>query len=71
MNTNKTGTPSNDGVGQRLEHVGERIGEIKADVARSLGTRVKTLGALIKEHPFAATGVGLGLGYLAGRLLHR
>lgn len=43
----------------------------KDDVARDLGMRVKALGALIKDHPFAAAGIALGIGYLTARLLHR
>jgi ElaB/YqjD/DUF883 family membrane-anchored ribosome-binding protein len=69
--TNKTEIQSNDGIGQRIGQVGERFVEIKNDVARQLGTRVDSLGGLIKDHPFAAAGIGLGIGYLIARLLHR
>jgi len=68
---NKTGTQVDDSVGQRIEHAGERLVEIKNDVARSVGTRVKSLGALIEDHPFAALAIGVGIGYLAARVLHR
>jgi ElaB/YqjD/DUF883 family membrane-anchored ribosome-binding protein len=37
----------------------------------TIGTRVDSLGALIRQHPFAAAGIGLGIGYLVARLLHR
>jgi hypothetical protein len=68
---NKSGTHVDDSVGQRIEQAGERIVEIKNEVTRSVGTRVKSLGALIKDHPFAALGIGLGIGYLAARVVHR
>ena len=68
--TNKTDS-SADSIGQRLQDAGERFVEIKDDVANNLGKRVDSLGALIKKHPLAALGVGLGIGYLIARLLHR
>jgi ElaB/YqjD/DUF883 family membrane-anchored ribosome-binding protein len=68
--TNKTASPS-DGIGQRLQDAGDRFVEIKDDVANRLGKRVDSLGAIMKEHPLAAVGVGLGIGYLIARILHR
>jgi ElaB/YqjD/DUF883 family membrane-anchored ribosome-binding protein len=69
--TNKTGNHSDANIGHRIEQAGERFVELKDGVAKRLGTRVDSLGALIKEHPFAAAGLGLGIGYLAARLFHR
>jgi ElaB/YqjD/DUF883 family membrane-anchored ribosome-binding protein len=69
--TNKTGNRGDDGIGPRIEQAGDRLVEIKHEVAKQLGTRVESLGALIREHPFAAAGIGLGIGYLTARLLHR
>jgi len=69
--TNKTGNHPEDTIGQRLQDAGERFVEIKEDVANNLGRRVDSLGALIKEHPLAALGIGFGIGYLIARLLHR
>jgi ElaB/YqjD/DUF883 family membrane-anchored ribosome-binding protein len=40
---------------------------LKDDLAK----RVDTLGTLVKTHPFAALGVGFGIGYLLARLAHR
>ena len=70
-NTSKTATHSDDGIAQRIEHAGDRIAEIKDEVAKHVGSRVESLGALITKHPFAAMGIGLGIGYLTARLLHR
>jgi ElaB/YqjD/DUF883 family membrane-anchored ribosome-binding protein len=69
--TNKTTMQSDDGIGQRIEHAGERFVQIKDDVAKNLGTRVRSMGALIKDHPFAAAGIALGIGYLTARIIHR
>jgi ElaB/YqjD/DUF883 family membrane-anchored ribosome-binding protein len=68
--TNTTGSPA-DSIGQRLQDAGERFAEIKDDVASNLGKRVDSLEALLRKHPLAALGVGLGIGYLIARLLHR
>jgi ElaB/YqjD/DUF883 family membrane-anchored ribosome-binding protein len=70
MTTNKTGS-SSDGIGQRLHETGDRFIELKQDVARRVGKRVDSLGAIMKEHPLAAVGVGLGIGYLIARIVHR
>lgn len=69
--TNKTGNHGGEAISQRIEQAGDRLVEIKDHVTKSLGTRVESLGALIKDHPFAAAGIGLAIGYLAARLLHR
>ena len=69
--TNKTGDHPDDSIGPRLQDAGERFVEIKDDVANNLGSRVDSLGALIKRHPLAALGIGFGIGYLLARLLHR
>jgi ElaB/YqjD/DUF883 family membrane-anchored ribosome-binding protein len=69
--TNKTDIHNDDRTGQRIEQAGDRLGEIKQEVTRSLGTRIESLGRLIKDHPFAAAGIGVGIGYLAARILHR
>jgi ElaB/YqjD/DUF883 family membrane-anchored ribosome-binding protein len=68
---NEIGNRGDDSIGERIEQAGERFVEIKHEVAKQLGTRVESLGGLIKEHPFAAAGIGLAIGYLAARLLHR
>ena len=70
-NTNKTGNHGDESIGQRIEQASDRFIEIKDNVTKNLGPRVESLGALIKEHPFAAAGIGLAIGYLTARLLHR
>jgi hypothetical protein len=39
------------------------------NAAEKLAERVDVLGALIRKHPLAATGIGFGLGYLIARLV--
>jgi len=68
---NKPGVQSDDSLGQQVEQAGDRAVEIKDEIARQLAARVESLGTLIREHPFAAAGIGFGIGYLVARLLHR
>lgn len=51
----------------RFTELQENVAKLKEDVAK----RVDSLGTLMKAHPFAALGVGLGLGYLIARIVHR
>jgi len=60
MTTSKTATQGDD-----------RSDGIKQDVANQLANRLEALEALIKQHPFAAAGIALGVGYLVARILHR
>jgi len=67
----KTGNHGDTSIGQRVEQASDRFVEIKQEVTRGLGARVESLGTLIKDHPFAAAGIGLAIGYLAARIIHR
>jgi hypothetical protein len=69
--TTKTESHRDDGIGQRIEHAGDHGTDSKDDGARPARAGRVSLGALIKDHPFVAAGLGLGIGYLAARLLHR
>jgi ElaB/YqjD/DUF883 family membrane-anchored ribosome-binding protein len=69
--TNKTAPHTDESIGQRIEQACDRLIEIKQEVTKSLGTRIESLGSLIEAHPFAAVGIGFGIGYLAARILHR
>jgi ElaB/YqjD/DUF883 family membrane-anchored ribosome-binding protein len=61
MTTSKTGNNLDDGIGQRVHDAADRLSEMKVD----------SLGALMKAHPWASIGVGIGVGYLLARLVHR
>lgn len=54
-----------------LHDAGEQLAGIRDAAVESVGKRVEALGALIKEHPIAAVGIGLGVGYILARILHR
>jgi hypothetical protein len=69
--TTKTGAQTDDSIGQRLHDAGDRLVETKDGDARTVGPRVDPIGALTRAHLFAAMGVGLGIGYLIGRAIHR
>lgn len=71
MTTSKTGNNLDDGIGQRLHDASDRLSEMKDDVAKNVHERVDSLGALMKAHPWASIGVGIGVGYLLARLVHR
>ena len=71
MTMNKGPIHVEDRINERIQEATERLAELKDDVAKNLGRRVDSLGTLMKNHPFAAIGIGLGLGYLLARLLHR
>ena len=45
--------------------------ELQDAVTEKLTERVDALGELIRKHPLAAVGIGLGVGYLIARLVHR
>lgn len=64
-------TNQSDSIGQRIEQAGDRVADLKDGVVNDLGKRVGSLGALIEDHPFAAVGIGLCIGYLIARLLRR
>ena len=69
--TTKTASNSEDGIGQRVHEATDRLVEIKDDVARSMDRQVKTLRAVMKEHPIAVLVAAIGAGYLIARLVHR
>jgi ElaB/YqjD/DUF883 family membrane-anchored ribosome-binding protein len=71
MTTTKTGNHTDDGVTQRLQEAGDRLVELKDELTKDVTRRVDSLGVLMKEHPFAAVGVGLAIGYLVARIVHR
>jgi hypothetical protein len=71
MMTTNSSTSSNDGIGERLHGAGERFADLSEHAMKSVGDRLGELALLMKKHPIAAIGVGLGIGYLLARLLHR
>lgn len=60
-----------DNLVSHLKDAGERIIDFKDDAQKTLHKRVDSLGLLMRDHPLAAVGLGLGIGYLFARILHR
>jgi ElaB/YqjD/DUF883 family membrane-anchored ribosome-binding protein len=71
MNISKTASKVEDEISERFHDASERLGELKAEAAKSLGKRIDALSALVNDHPIAALGVSVALGYLIARLVHR
>jgi ElaB/YqjD/DUF883 family membrane-anchored ribosome-binding protein len=69
--TNKTVSNGEDGIGQRVSEATDRLVDLKDDVTKSVDRQVKTLRAVMKDHPIAVLAVALGAGYLIARLVHR
>ncbi len=49
----------------------EQLDEIAAHAKLRVQSLVNDLGGLMRRHPLATVAVGLGIGYLLARLLHR
>ena len=69
--TTKTSAQTDDNLSERLHDAGDRLVDLKDGVARAVRPRVDSIGALMRAHPFAAMGLGLGIGYLIARVIHR
>jgi ElaB/YqjD/DUF883 family membrane-anchored ribosome-binding protein len=71
MTTTTTVTKAEDRIREQLHDAREHLAERKAAAVRTVEDRVTTFAAWMKQHPIAALGVGLALGYVAARLVHR
>jgi len=68
-----------DAVSELLHEAGDRFAELKAgfkdgfkdESLRTLGKRLGDLGSAMQQRPVLAIGLGIGLGYVLARLLHR
>jgi len=69
--TNKTSSNGENSIGQRVQEATDRLVDLEGDVANSVDRQVKTLRAVMKEHPLAVLALALGAGYLIARLVHR
>ena len=58
-------------VADVIHDAGERLVDFKDDSLRTLGKRIDQLGEAMKEHPLLAIGIGIGVGYLLARIIHR
>jgi hypothetical protein len=69
--TTKTASNGEDGIGQRVQEATDRLVDLKDDVSKSLDGQIKTLRAVIKDHPLLVLVAAAGAGYLIARLVHR
>jgi ElaB/YqjD/DUF883 family membrane-anchored ribosome-binding protein len=69
--SNKTASNGEHSFGERLHDAGERLGDFKDDVAKTMGRQVKSLRSVLKEHPVLGVAAAIGIGYLIARLVHR
>ena len=60
-----------DAGGERVGHMKDRAIDAKDSVVESGQAALSRISALVKEHPFAALGIALGVGYVAVRLLRK
>jgi ElaB/YqjD/DUF883 family membrane-anchored ribosome-binding protein len=67
----KTGEGAEHDVSDLAEEAAQRVAELKDEAIHVIEDRVEALGNAIQKHPFAAVGIGIGIGYLLARLLHR
>jgi hypothetical protein len=64
-------TKNGDGVSNRLHDVRGHVVKLKDDTLRGLGKRLDSLGMMMQKHPLLSLGIGLGVGYLVARIVHR
>ncbi len=60
-----------DAGGERASHFKDRAVDAKDTLFDNSEAALSRIGALIKEHPFAALGIAFSAGYIAMRLIRR
>jgi ElaB/YqjD/DUF883 family membrane-anchored ribosome-binding protein len=60
-----------DGARDRVTGAGHRVADVATRARTIAGENVDSLGTLMKRHPLVTIGLGLGLGYVIGRLMAR
>jgi ElaB/YqjD/DUF883 family membrane-anchored ribosome-binding protein len=58
-----------DAGGERAGQIKNRAIDVKDTVFENSEVAFKKAGELIKDHPFVAIGIALGVGYIAVRLI--
>lgn len=56
---------------ERVGHLKDRAIGAKDSVVESGEAAISRVGALIKEHPFAALGIAFAVGYVAVRMMRK
>ena len=53
------------------DEAAERVSELKDEAIHMIEERLDALGKAIRKRPLLAVGIGIGIGYVLARLLHR
>lgn len=69
--TTTTTPPASQPPTSTTETARERAEDIAGRAKQHAQSLAQDLGALMRRHPFATVAVGLGVGYVLARLLHR
>ncbi len=64
-------TPASQPPTSTTEATRERVEDLAGRAKQHAQSLVQDLGGLMRRHPFATVAVGLGVGYVLARLLHR
>jgi len=60
-----------DAGGERAGQIKDKAIDVKDAFVKNGGKALKTSGDWIKENPFIAIGIGIGVGYLVVRMLRK
>lgn len=60
-----------DGASEKLAGAKARVSSAASTARTTAGEKVETVGDLMHKHPLATIAIGLGAGYILGRLMAR
>ena len=60
-----------DGASEKLSGAKSRVTSAASTARATAGEKVETMGDLMHRHPLATIAIGLGAGYILGRLMAR
>jgi ElaB/YqjD/DUF883 family membrane-anchored ribosome-binding protein len=60
-----------DGASEKLSGAKTRVSSAASTARTTAGEKVETIGDLMHRHPLATIAIGLGAGYILGRLMAR
>lgn len=60
-----------DGASEKFSGAKARVSSAASTARATAGEKVETMGDLMQKHPIATIAIGLGVGYVLGRLMAR
>jgi len=60
-----------DGASEKLSGAKARVSSAASTARATAGEKVDTMGDMMQKHPLATIAIGLGVGYVLGRLMAR